>query len=78
MKKLLFAAVAVFAFGAANAQEESNEGFSKADVFVSGSFGFGSQKNTADGNYKESNFEVMPRVGYFVSENIALAIEVLG
>ena len=74
MRKLLFAAIAVFAFGMANAQEGDNGSFSKGDVFISGSFGFGSQKYTAGGNYKEDNFEVMPRVGYFVSENIALGL----
>ena len=74
MKKLLFAAMAVFAFGIANAQEGDNGSFSKGDIFISGSFGFGSQKYTAEGNYKENSFNVMPRVGYFVSENIALGL----
>jgi outer membrane protein len=74
MKKLLIAAIAVFAFGAANAQEGGTGGFSKGDIFISGSFGFGSQKYTAEGNYKEDSFNIMPRVGYFVSENIALGL----
>lgn len=75
MKKLLFAAIALFTFSFTNAQEESSDGgFSQGDVFISGSFGLGSQKYTVEGNYKESNFDIMPRVGYFVSENIALGL----
>ena len=73
MKKLLFAAVAVFAFATANAQEESNEGFSKGDVFVSGAVTFGSEKT---GDFKENSFEIAPKVGYFVTENIAAGLSV--
>lgn len=68
MKKLLFAAAAVFAFGFANAQESSN-GFSKGAMFVSGSLSIGSEKT---GDFKESVFIVSPKMGYFVSENIAI------
>jgi outer membrane protein W len=70
MKKVLLSAVALLAFGFANAQEEkSNGGFSKGDVFVSGSVGFGSEK-FGDFDSKATNFS--PAVGYFVSENIAV------
>lgn len=70
MKKLLFAAVAVFAFGAANAQDAPSEGgFAKGDVFVSGGVSFGSSKT---GDFKSSEFNFSPAVGYFVSENIAI------
>ena len=43
MKKVLLSAVALLAFGFANAQEEEkgNGGFSKGDMFVSGSFMIG-------------------------------------
>ena len=46
MKKVLLSAVALLAFGFANAQEEksANGGFAKGDVFVSGSFGIASDK----------------------------------
>ena len=72
MKKLLFAAVAVFAFSFANAQEESTDGgFSQGDVFVSGSVGFGSEKT---GDAKSSDFTFSPAVGYFVTENIAVGV----
>lgn len=69
MKKLLFAAVAVFAFGAANAQDGGTGGFSKGNLFVSGGVGFDSSKT---GDFKESSVEFSPMVGYFVTENIAV------
>lgn len=68
MKKVLFSAVALLAFGFANAQEKSNGGFSKGDVFASGAVGFGSSKT---GDAKSSSFTFAPAVGYFVTENIA-------
>jgi len=71
MKKVLLSAVALLAFGFANAQEETkgNGGFSKGDVFVSGAFSIGSEKT---GDDKSSGFEIEPKVGYFVTENIAI------
>ena len=69
MKKLLFAAVAVFAFGAANAQEESNGGFSNGDLYATGSLSISSTKM---GDVKSDGYSFSPGVGYFVNENIAL------
>jgi outer membrane protein len=69
MKKVLFSAVALLAFGFVNAQEKSNGGFSKGDAFVSGAVGFGSSKT---GDAKSSSFTFAPTVGYFVTENIAV------
>ena len=69
MKKLLFAAMAVFAFGTANAQEEVTGGFSKGNIFVSGGLGFNSTKT---GDFKTSTVQFAPAVGYFVSDNIAI------
>ena len=77
MKKVLFSAVALLAFGFVNAQEKSNGGFSKGDVFVSGSFGITSGKaydmnsSTMD-LVKTNGFTFSPKVGFFVTENIAL------
>lgn len=73
MKKVLLSAVALLAFGFANAQEEekANGGFAKGDVFVSGAFTFGST-NDKDADVKTSNFTLAPKVGYFVTENIAV------
>ncbi len=73
MKKVILSLAAVFAFGFANAQDKnSNEGFSKGDVFVSGSFGFGSTKT---GDNKDSSFNFSPVAGYFLTENIAVGVE---
>ncbi|MCW1147491.1 porin family protein [Flavobacterium lacisediminis] len=72
MKKVLLSAVALLAFGFANAQEEeksANGGFSKGDVFVTGAVTFGSEKT---GDFKTNSFELAPQVGYFLTENIAI------
>lgn len=70
MKKLLLTAIAVFAFGFANAQEStesSNGGFSKGDVMLSGGIGFGSR---SQGDIKDNGFQVSPKVGYFITDHI--------
>ncbi|MFY8069109.1 MAG: outer membrane protein [Flavobacterium sp.] len=71
MKKVLLSAVALLAFGFANAQEEEkgNGGFSKGDVFVSGAVTLNSSKT---GDFKVNAFEIAPKLGYFVTENIAV------
>jgi hypothetical protein len=74
MKKFLLTAAAVFALSFANAQEKSNEGFSKGDVFMSGSINLSNSKWAASGNYQESAFTLAPSLGYFVSENFALGL----
>jgi len=66
MKKLILAAVAVFTLGFVNAQDG---GFTKGDIFASGSFGYSSQST---GDIKSSSFEFTPRIGFFVSDNIAV------
>jgi hypothetical protein len=68
MKKLFIAALAVFTVGTINAQEDV-AGFSKGNLFVTGSVGFSSTSFDGDSS---SNFEIMPQLGYFVSENIAI------
>ena len=75
MKKIILTAVAVFGFAFANAQEEEkgNGGFAKGDVFVSGAVTFGSSKT---GDFKANAFEIAPKVGYFVTENIAVGASV--
>lgn len=78
MKKVLLSAVAILGFTFANAQEEattSNGGFAQGDVFITGSFGITSSKaydmNTGD-LLKTNGFAISPKVGYFVTENIAI------
>lgn len=74
MKKIILTVLALSAFGFANAQskKESNSGFAKGDVFVSGALTFGSDSKVT--NYKQDNFVFAPSIGYFVSENIALGV----
>ena len=66
MKKIILAAIAVMTVGFASAQ---TGGFSKGDVFASGALNVGSQKT---GDDKKSGFTIEPKVGYFVTENIAI------
>jgi len=71
MKKvLLCAAFAVFALTTTNAQDEdSSMGFSKSDLYVSGSVGLASV--SSDGN-SNTAYSISPEIGYFLSDNIAL------
>lgn len=71
MKKVLLSAVALLAFGFANAQEEEkgNGGFSKGSMFISGAVSIDSEKTD---DVKSSGFEIEPKFGYFVTENIAI------
>jgi opacity protein-like surface antigen len=70
MKKIILSAVAIMAFGFANAQDSTGgKGFSKGNIFVSGSVGITSTKT---GDNKSSGFEIEPKVGFFVTDNIAI------
>jgi outer membrane protein len=75
MKKVLLSALALLAFSFANAQEEEkgNKGFTKGDVFVSGAVNLSSAKT---GDVKVSSFEIVPKLGYFVTPNIAFGASV--
>lgn len=70
MKKIILTVAAVFAFGFANAQDkkESSEGFSKGDLYLTGTFNFSSEKT---GDFKTDEFTVAPGLGYFITENLA-------
>jgi len=76
MKKLLLmAAVAVFGLSNVNAQDDTTTGgFAEGDLFVSGSLGYNSTKM---GDFKTNTFEFSPSVGYFITENIALELNLL-
>ena len=69
MKKIVLSMVAILAFGFANAQESTGKGFSKGSIFVSGAIGINSEKT---GDNKSSGFEIEPKVGFFVTDNIAI------
>ena len=69
MKKIILSVVAILAFGFANAQDSTGKGFSKGSIFVSGSVSIASEKT---GDDKSSGFTVAPKVGFFVTDNIAI------
>jgi hypothetical protein len=72
MKKIILSVFALAAFGFANAQDNADnggKGFQNGDIFVTGSVGFSSEKT---GDAKENSFNISPKVGFFVTENIAI------
>ncbi|MFL9844287.1 outer membrane beta-barrel protein [Flavobacterium rhizosphaerae] len=72
MKKILFSLSALLAFGFAQAQDDTDSnGFSKGDVFFSGTLSYSSQKTD---DVKSHTFTAAPAVGYFVTNNIALGV----
>lgn len=76
MKKLLFAA-ALVAFGfTANAQEEQTFGFAEDDVIVEGNLGFNSE-NDKNTEIETSAFEFNPKVGYFLSDDLAVGVQLM-
>lgn len=78
MKKIILSVAAVFAFGFANAQEEVKEakgfGFSQGNIIVEGNLGFGSS-NDKNTETKTNSFEFNPKAGYFVTDKIAVGVE---
>ncbi|WP_179008003.1 outer membrane beta-barrel protein [Winogradskyella forsetii] len=76
MKKLLFtAAVAVLGFASVSAQEEAKTfGFSEGDIFLEGMIGFNSE-NDKNNEEKTSSFNISPKLGYFISEDLAIGGE---
>ncbi|WP_312076096.1 outer membrane beta-barrel protein [Chryseobacterium sp.] len=74
MKKLLVAS-AFALFGLTNAQTTTPAPIAKGTVYLSGSVGY-SQTETNNGNDKVENFNVLPRVGYFVADNFAVGVGV--
>lgn len=85
MKKVLLSAVALVAFTFANAQEgEAKEfGFSKGNIMLEGNLGFSSSTETNSDNTgdldetKTSSFEFNPKAGYFVSDKLAVGVELM-
>ena len=73
MKKIILTVAAVFALTFANAQDkdkkESSEGFSKGDVYLTGTANY---QSTKQGDAKSSGLTLAPGLGYFLSENLAL------
>ncbi len=67
MKKLLLSIFAVAALGfSTQAQTE------KGKIMLGGNLAFDTQKSDADGAKSNTSFEIVPSVGYFVADNIAV------
>lgn len=86
MKKIILTVAAIFAFGFANAQEKTEEsgfGFSKGNIMLEGNIRFSADKDTDSFNGndieedKTSSFAFNPKVGYFLTNKVALGVEVL-
>lgn len=76
MKKILLSALAVFAFGAANAQEKGGFGFSKGDVIVEGSLIVNSVSKPEGSSTKTTtSYGFTPAVGYFISDKFAVGLD---
>jgi outer membrane protein len=80
MKKIFLTVAAVVTFGFANAQKDESKsimGFSEGDMFVEGSFGVKSGNTTSQGpNDVKSSYTFSPKVGYLISDKIALGIRI--
>ncbi|MQP23752.1 outer membrane beta-barrel protein [Flavobacterium sp. LMO8] len=79
MKKVLLSAVALLAFGFANAQEEEAKtfGFAKGDMFVEGNINFSTVKEDLGNGFEDTanSFNFNPKAGYFLTDKIALGVE---
>ncbi|WEK20642.1 MAG: outer membrane beta-barrel protein [Candidatus Pedobacter colombiensis] len=67
MKKLLLSLIAVSAF-AFSTQAQTQKG----KFIVGGNVAFDTNKSDADGAKSNTSFRIVPSVGYFVSDNIAV------
>jgi outer membrane protein len=69
MKKIILSAIAVCAFGFANAQDKDSYGFAKGDMYLGGTISYLSEDN---GGVKTTSNTIAPEFGYFLSDNLAL------
>lgn len=68
MKKVLLVAIMAVAGLTASAQTE------KGKVLVGGSIGFGTEKSDVSGAEESTSFNITPKAGYFVSDNIVIGL----
>ena len=75
MKKILLSALAVFAFGVANAQEEGGFGFSKGDVIVEGNLSVSSNSvSSGNSTTTTTSYAFRPVGGYFITDKFAVGL----
>lgn len=78
MKKLsIIAAIAALFVAKVNAQETETPafGFDQGNVFLEGSFSFSSYKNNNEPVTTRTGFVFTPKVGYFVTEDLAVGVQ---
>lgn len=74
MKKILLSALAVFAFGVANAQE-GGFGFSKGDVIVEGNLSVSSNSvSSGNSTTTTTSYAFRPVGGYFITDKFAVGL----
>src|SRR5690606_8714995 len=75
MKKITLSILGLLAFGYASAQDDATggKGFANGDVFISGGVGISSETWDED---KYTTFTFAPKVGFFVTENIAVGVAI--
>ncbi len=75
MKKIILSAIAVCAFGFANAQDKESYGFATGDMYLGGSISYSSTEVTVSGvTGKTTSSTIAPEFGYFLSDNLALTV----
>lgn len=70
MKKIIASALFIGSFLTSFSQSNS-ESYSKGNLFVTGGLSF---ESTSQGNVKVTEFGLLPQLGYFVNENIAVGV----
>jgi outer membrane protein len=76
MKKIVLtlAALATFTFASAQEEETTGFGFSQGNIMLEGNFNFNSE-NDKDAGVKTNDFNFNPKVGYFISDDFAIGIQ---
>ncbi len=73
MKKIILSAIAVCAFGFANAQDKGGTGLASGNIVLSGDVAYSSQSY---GDSKLSGMTLSPGLGYMMSDNLMLVGQV--
>jgi hypothetical protein len=69
MKKIILSAIAVCAFGFANAQDKDGSGLASGNIVLSGDIAYAS---TSQADAKASGFVLSPGLGYMMSDNLMI------
>ena len=72
MKKAIFTISIILLTAIGVNAQKSTEGYAKGNTFTSGQFAFNSETT---GDVKTSSIDFSPTVGYFVSNNVAIGVQ---